>query len=184
MADLTENLEAVNFTWFGKMTKSILRMPDEKQAEFVIAVIKYGTFGIDPEFNDWTLESTFEMFKDDIDHSVKSRTSGKAGGKSKGKNKVGLNPPSNPPSSVDNYPSNPPSNPIQNNTNHKKEINKEKKSETKSDTSKIHCSFCGAPVENRTIYSDGSPKQILVCHKGHTCDEFGNAKNHQGGNDA
>lgn len=72
-------MEESKFTWFPKFTKQLELVPEELQAQLVMACIKYGTYGIEPEFNDWSLIAIFEGMKEDIDNSKAARTSNKGG---------------------------------------------------------------------------------------------------------
>lgn len=71
------------FTWHAKYTRAIEKLPtDEDMAALTKAIIQYGTYGIEPEFDGY-LAATFEVLKDDIDYSIKAHESGKKGGRPK-----------------------------------------------------------------------------------------------------
>lgn len=78
------------FTWFPSFTETLEIVPDDVRADFVWAIIQYGTNGIEPDFDSWELSALFTAIRKDIDNSVTARTqnaggrprkSGKADGK-------------------------------------------------------------------------------------------------------
>lgn len=85
---------AEKFTWFPKLTATLEKVPDELRAEMAWALVKYGTYGEEPELQ-WPLDAIFESLREDIDNSKTSRTAGAKGGKSGKKAKSA--PKNNPP---------------------------------------------------------------------------------------
>lgn len=69
------------FTWFKQFGDCAEKMPREKADEFIIAVVRYGMTGEEPQFDDWALDSIFESVRGDIDLSVKSIENGGKGGR-------------------------------------------------------------------------------------------------------
>ena len=73
------------FTWFDKFTEAVSVMPDDKADELIVAIVRYGSDGSEPDFTDGMLAAMFLLCKDDIDNSKAVRESGKKGGKAKSK---------------------------------------------------------------------------------------------------
>lgn len=75
--------DATKFTWFQSFTDVLLAMEDDYTVEeihaFFKAVVLYGTYGVEPEFDDRGLRSEFRGVKADIDHSINARTNNKGG---------------------------------------------------------------------------------------------------------
>lgn len=76
------------FTWFPKLTKVAESVPEEYQGTLLMALIRYGTYGEEPEL-EWPLSSIFESLREDIENSWNARLSGSKGGSSKKKRKGG-----------------------------------------------------------------------------------------------
>lgn len=70
------------FSWFPKITRALERVPEELRGELSWALIRYGTYGEEPEL-EWPLDAMFETLRDDIDHSKDARKSGRKGGRPK-----------------------------------------------------------------------------------------------------
>lgn len=75
--------DAMKFTWFQSFTDTMLAMEDDYTPEEILtffkAVVLYGTYGIEPTFDDRGLRSEFRGVKADIDHSINARTNNKGG---------------------------------------------------------------------------------------------------------
>ena len=69
------------FTWFTKFGDSIDALPAEAQAEFVLAVVRYGSFGEVPEYANPYLTALFIAIREDVDNSLTKRESAKKGGR-------------------------------------------------------------------------------------------------------
>lgn len=70
------------FTWFPKLTKVVESVPDEYQGAIVMALIRYGTYGTEPDL-EWPLSSIFESLREDIYNSKEARKSGSRGGRAR-----------------------------------------------------------------------------------------------------
>ena len=69
------------FTWLPKFTKTLLSVPEEHQAALFRALVQYGSYGLEPEFEDWALKAVFESLREDIDNNKSFRSSGATGGR-------------------------------------------------------------------------------------------------------
>ena len=179
-------MERRSFTWHGKFTAAVDKIPEDKRMELIMAVIHYGTDGIEPQL-EFPYDAIFESFREDIDYSIKCRENGKKGAEAR-KNKGGKKPPQNPAAK----PTEPPLEGglatihtyIQ--TNKEKINKKENLGEEKTDASTtkpdvVRCSYCGTEVKKRqTSIGSAKPYWVYVCEQGHACDSAGNAKNHGG----
>lgn len=67
------------FTWFPQFTDSIKDLPPSDVAEFVVAVLEYGSHGVEPEFSNPYLSANFRLMREQIDNSVNSRSNNKGG---------------------------------------------------------------------------------------------------------
>lgn len=76
-------MEERAFTWFPKLMRQLDAMPDDMAGEFALAVLRYGTYGTEPDLDGWALKAIFEGMRDDIDNSVSSRRTGRKGGRPK-----------------------------------------------------------------------------------------------------
>lgn len=79
-------MEENKFTWMPKMTKvvnELMSVSPELVNEFVIALINYGTYGMEPNFENDITKFMFLCLKDDIDFSIKARKNGSSGGRGK-----------------------------------------------------------------------------------------------------
>ena len=71
------------FTWFDEITDVADTIPDEtERMRFIVAVVDYGTKGIEPNFA-YPLNGLFAGVRKDIDCSVRSRNENKGGRKKK-----------------------------------------------------------------------------------------------------
>lgn len=61
------------FTWHEKFSETLKKVPSEYRGDLALAMIDYGTYGIEPEFDEWGLSAAFEGVRDDIDNSIKAR---------------------------------------------------------------------------------------------------------------
>lgn len=68
------------FSWFPKFTRAVERVPEELQSEMMLAIVRYGTYGTEPELS-WPLDAIFESIRDDIDNSVQASSNGSRGGR-------------------------------------------------------------------------------------------------------
>lgn len=64
---------AVKFTWHEKFTRTLEKVPEEYRGILALAIINYGTYGLEPEFSEWGLIAAFEGVREDIDNSVNAR---------------------------------------------------------------------------------------------------------------
>ena len=71
---------AAKFTWQEKFTRVIERVPEKDQGALSLAIIRYGTYGEEPDLS-YPLDAIFESVKEDIDYSVSARANGSRGGK-------------------------------------------------------------------------------------------------------
>lgn len=74
-------MDGAKFTWLPKFTKTLLSVPEEHQAALFRALAQYGSYGIEPEFDDWALKAVFESLREDIDNNKSFRSSGASGGR-------------------------------------------------------------------------------------------------------
>lgn len=176
-------MERRSFTWHGKFTAAVDKIPEDKRMELIMAVIHYGTDGIEPQL-EFPYDAIFESFREDIDYSIKCRENGKKGAEAR-KNKGGEKPPKNPAAKPTEPPLEGGLATIQTNkqTNKEKINKKENLGEEKTGVSTTkpdspRCSLCGSETKRRPVF--GSDKQVYVCLHGHVCDAQGNAKNHGG----
>ena len=72
-------MEERTFTWFPKLTRVMEALPPENVAEFAMAVVRYGTYGEEPELSSPLLAAVFEGVREDVDNSVNARTKNKGG---------------------------------------------------------------------------------------------------------
>lgn len=72
-------MEQRTFTWFPKLTRVMASLPDELAAAFAIAVANYGTYGIEPSFDNPIMEAVFEGVREDVDNSANNRSRNKGG---------------------------------------------------------------------------------------------------------
>ena len=72
-------MEERTFTWFPKLTRVMEALPPENVAEFAMAVMRYGTYGEEPELSSPLLAAVFEGIREDVDNSVNARTKNKGG---------------------------------------------------------------------------------------------------------
>lgn len=70
--------EGDNFTWYASFTRILNGLPKDKQAEFALGVIAYGTHQTEPFF-EYPLDIAFEGIRPNIDNSVKYSRMGKRG---------------------------------------------------------------------------------------------------------
>lgn len=72
-------MEERSFSWFPKLTRVMEALPPENVAEFAMAVVRYGTYGEEPEPSSPLLAAVFEGIREDVDNSVNARTKNKGG---------------------------------------------------------------------------------------------------------
>ena len=73
-----------NFTWFAKLTdivNEVSKDMPEAVGELVCAITNYGTYGIEPEFDNLAVKYAFMAVREDIDNSVAARENGRKGGR-------------------------------------------------------------------------------------------------------
>lgn len=75
---------AARFTWHEKFTRVADKLPEDLQGEFVLAVIRYGTYGEEPDL-EYPLSAIFESIREDVDYSVNAIKNGSLGGRGKKK---------------------------------------------------------------------------------------------------
>ena len=69
---------ARSFTWFEKFGEVMEALPDENQAEFALAIVRYGSLGEEPEFDSPLMAALFTAIREDVDNSLTKRASGNA----------------------------------------------------------------------------------------------------------
>ena len=72
---------ARSFTWFEKFGEVLEALPDENQAEFALAIIRYGSLGEEPEFDSPLMAALFTAIREDVDNSLTKRASASKGGR-------------------------------------------------------------------------------------------------------
>ena len=73
--------EANAFTWFSKFGDVLDALPEADQAGFALAVVRYGSFGEEPDFDNPLLTALFISIREDVDNSLTKRESAKKGGR-------------------------------------------------------------------------------------------------------
>lgn len=66
------------FTWFPSLTEALSFLPEDEQGAFVLAIVRYGTYGEEPEFEGKD-RAIWTMVKETIDNSLNSRTKNRGG---------------------------------------------------------------------------------------------------------
>ena len=69
------------FTWFEKFGEVMEALPDENQAEFALAIVRYGSLGEEPEFSSPLMAALFTAIREDVDNSLTKRASAAKGGR-------------------------------------------------------------------------------------------------------
>lgn len=69
------------FTWFEKFGEVLEALPDENQAEFALAIVRYGSLGEEPEFGSPLMAALFTAIREDVDNSLTKRASASKGGR-------------------------------------------------------------------------------------------------------
>ena len=64
---------ARSFTWFEKFGEVLEALPDENQAEFALAIVRYGSLGEEPEFDSPLMAALFTAIREDVDNSLTKR---------------------------------------------------------------------------------------------------------------
>lgn len=72
---------ARSFTWFEKFGEVMEALPDENQAEFALAIVRYGSLGEEPEFSSPLMAALFTAIREDVDNSLAKRASAAKGGR-------------------------------------------------------------------------------------------------------
>ena len=72
---------ARSFTWFEKFGEVLEALPDENQAEFALAIVRYGSLGEEPEFDSPLVAALFTAIREDVDNSLTKRASASKGGR-------------------------------------------------------------------------------------------------------
>lgn len=72
---------ARSFTWFEKFGEVLEALPDENQAEFALAIVRYGSLGEEPEFDSPLMAALFTAIREDVDNSLTKRASASKGGR-------------------------------------------------------------------------------------------------------
>lgn len=74
--------EPKGFTWFESFTEAMLDLESrEEQVSFVMGIVGYGAYGIDPLFTEPTLKPLFRVIKPIIDTNNKRKNGGSKGGR-------------------------------------------------------------------------------------------------------
>lgn len=69
------------FTWFEKFGEVMEALPDENQAEFALAIVRYGSLGEEPKFSSPLMAALFTAIREDVDNSLTKRASASKGGR-------------------------------------------------------------------------------------------------------
>lgn len=77
-------MDRMSFTWFPKLTATIEKVPEEFRMELFMAIVRYGTYGEEPDL-DWPLDAIFASVREDIENSWKARKFGSDGGRKNAK---------------------------------------------------------------------------------------------------
>lgn len=72
---------ARSFTWFEKFGEVLEALPNENQAEFALAIVRYGSLGEEPEFDSPLMAALFTAIREDVDNSLTKRASASKGGR-------------------------------------------------------------------------------------------------------
>lgn len=72
---------ARSFTWFEKFGEVMEALPAENQAEFALAIVRYGSLGEEPEFGSPLMAALFTAIREDVDNSLTKRASASKGGR-------------------------------------------------------------------------------------------------------
>ena len=72
---------ARSFTWFEKFGDVLEALPDENQAEFALAIVRYGSLCEEPEFDSPLMAALFTAIREDVDNSLTKRASASKGGR-------------------------------------------------------------------------------------------------------
>ena len=72
---------ARSFTWFEKFGEVMEALPTENQAEFALAIVRYGSLGEEPEFDSPLMAALFTAIREDVDNSLTKRASASKGGR-------------------------------------------------------------------------------------------------------
>lgn len=72
---------ARSFTWFEKFGEVMEALPAENQAEFALAIVRYGSLGEEPEFDSPLMAALFTAIREDVDNSLTKRASASKGGR-------------------------------------------------------------------------------------------------------
>lgn len=72
---------ARSFTWFEKFGEILEALPNENQAEFALAIVRYGSLGEEPEFDSPLMAALFTAIREDVDNSLTKRASASKGGR-------------------------------------------------------------------------------------------------------
>ena len=78
---------ARKFTWFPKLTDIVNEVANDfpdSVGELVVGITNYGTYGVEPEFDNKVLKYAFMAVREDIDNSISAREKGGKGGRPKG----------------------------------------------------------------------------------------------------
>lgn len=76
--------EPSSFTWFESYTDAMMELDSrEEQIRFVMGLIGYGAYGVDPMFTEPSLKPLFKIVKPFMDTNKKRVSGGKKGGSSK-----------------------------------------------------------------------------------------------------
>lgn len=54
------------FTWQPKVTAVLAKCPEEHRNKLLWALVRYGTDGDEPQFDEWEVRTLFEALKDGI----------------------------------------------------------------------------------------------------------------------
>lgn len=72
---------ARSFTWFEKFGEVMEALPAENQAEFALAIVRYGSLGEEPEFDSPLMAALFTAIREDVDNSLTKRANASKGGR-------------------------------------------------------------------------------------------------------
>lgn len=76
-------METQTFTFHAKFGDAMKGLPRDAADELAAALVRFGCFGEEPDFENPYLAALFNMAREDIGYSIKRRSSGAKGGRPK-----------------------------------------------------------------------------------------------------
>lgn len=74
-------METQTFTFHAKFGDAMKGLPRDAADEFAAALVRFGCFGEEPDFENPYLAALFNMAREDIGYSIKKRSNGAKGGR-------------------------------------------------------------------------------------------------------